>query len=168
MEVIRKKVLSKLTSIIENEKLSHEIEESIYDYIGEYCETNNIVANTTNQEYMMLYLEHSSSVYHNLKSDSYIKNTKMADLVKGEKLKPGKINDYTKMFPNKWKKFKNDLELMNNEVLETPETATTTQFRCSKCRKNTKCCYFSMQTRSADEPMTNFITCTECNHNWRE
>tara|TARA_B100001996_G_scaffold357678_1_gene321790 strand:+ start:541 stop:1023 length:483 start_codon:yes stop_codon:yes gene_type:complete len=40
-------------------------------------------------------------------------------------------------------------------------------FTCFKCKtKNTT--YYSMQTRSADEPMTNFVTCLNCNIVWKE
>lgn len=44
--------------------------------------------------------------------------------------------------------------------------ATTDQFRCGKC-KMSKCVYHQMQTRSADEPMTTFVTCTNCNNRWK-
>ena len=42
----------------------------------------------------------------------------------------------------------------------------STLFRCPKCRKR-KTTYYQMQTRSADEPMTVFITCQECQHKWK-
>jgi len=45
--------------------------------------------------------------------------------------------------------------------------ATTDQFLCGKC-KNRKCSYYQLQTRSADEPMTVFITCTVCNNRWKK
>ena len=39
-------------------------------------------------------------------------------------------------------------------------------FTCKKCHsKNTT--YFQMQTRGADEPMTNFITCLDCKNKWK-
>jgi len=41
------------------------------------------------------------------------------------------------------------------------------QFRCRKCNGN-KTTNYQMQTRSADEPMTVFITCLKCGHKWRE
>jgi DNA-directed RNA polymerase subunit M/transcription elongation factor TFIIS len=43
--------------------------------------------------------------------------------------------------------------------------ATTDQFVCGKC-KSRKCSYYQLQTRSADEPMTTFVTCTNCNNRW--
>ncbi|KAK4283754.1 hypothetical protein QN277_000674 [Acacia crassicarpa] len=43
---------------------------------------------------------------------------------------------------------------------------TTDQFVCGKCRKR-ECTYYQMQTRSADEPMTTYVTCVSCNHHWK-
>ncbi|CAO3653920.1 unnamed protein product [Mucor fragilis] len=44
--------------------------------------------------------------------------------------------------------------------------AETDMFRCGKCRGR-KCTYFQMQTRSADEPMTTFVTCVNCGNHWK-
>jgi len=44
--------------------------------------------------------------------------------------------------------------------------ATTDQFRCGKCRQS-KCTYYQMQTRSADEPMTTFVQCVNCGNRWK-
>ena len=38
---------------------------------------------------------------------------------------------------------------------------------CSGCKKKSKCDYYQMQTRSADEPMTTFMTCLECDRRWK-
>ena len=39
-------------------------------------------------------------------------------------------------------------------------------FRCNKC-KGYKTTYYEMQTRSADEPMTVFVTCHVCKLTWK-
>jgi DNA-directed RNA polymerase subunit M/transcription elongation factor TFIIS len=39
-------------------------------------------------------------------------------------------------------------------------------FRCNKCR-GYKTTYYEMQTRSADEPMTVFVTCHVCKLTWK-
>lgn len=44
--------------------------------------------------------------------------------------------------------------------------AETDMFICGKC-KGRRCTYFQMQTRSADEPMTTFVTCVNCNNHWK-
>ena len=40
-------------------------------------------------------------------------------------------------------------------------------YRCGKCKCN-KTTYYQAQIRRADEPMTTFITCLECNHQWKQ
>jgi transcription elongation factor S-II len=46
--------------------------------------------------------------------------------------------------------------------------ASTDAFQCGKCKQR-KTTYFQMQTRSADEPMTTFVTCVfpGCNNRWK-
>jgi len=39
-------------------------------------------------------------------------------------------------------------------------------FQCRKC-KSKKTRYYQMQTRSADEPMTTFVTCLQCSTRWK-
>jgi transcription elongation factor S-II len=38
---------------------------------------------------------------------------------------------------------------------------------CNSCKKKSKCDYYQVQTRSADEPMTTFVTCLECDKRWK-
>ncbi|KAF9530127.1 transcription factor S-II, central domain-containing protein [Crepidotus variabilis] len=44
--------------------------------------------------------------------------------------------------------------------------AETDAFQCSRCKQR-KCRYRQQQTRSADEPMTTFVTCTVCGNKWK-
>lgn len=39
-------------------------------------------------------------------------------------------------------------------------------FKCGKC-KSKHTTYYQMQTRSADEPMTTFVTCLDCEKRWK-
>ena len=52
------------------------------------------------------------------------------------------------------------------QALELDTASTEGIFKCSKCKKRNTT-YFSVQTRSADEPMTNFITCISCGNRWK-
>ena len=39
-------------------------------------------------------------------------------------------------------------------------------FKCRKCNSK-KTTYYQMQTRSADEPMTTYVTCMDCSTKWK-
>lgn len=47
-----------------------------------------------------------------------------------------------------------------------PPKASTKEFTCGRCKKK-ECTYYQLQTRSADEPMTTFVTCVNCNNRWK-
>ncbi|TFY82027.1 hypothetical protein EWM64_g1991 [Hericium alpestre] len=46
------------------------------------------------------------------------------------------------------------------------QQAETDAFQCGRCKQR-KCRYRQAQTRSADEPMTTFVTCVNCNNRWK-
>ena len=48
----------------------------------------------------------------------------------------------------------------------TNTQASTDMFTCRKC-KSKRCTYYELQTRSADEPATIFVTCLDCGKNWK-
>jgi DNA-directed RNA polymerase subunit M/transcription elongation factor TFIIS len=47
------------------------------------------------------------------------------------------------------------------------KTTASMQMYCSSCKRKTNCDYYQLQTRSADEPMTTFVTCLECDKRWK-
>jgi transcription elongation factor S-II len=58
-------------------------------------------------------------------------------------------------------KMKRDASKYNTNI-----EASTDMYTCKKC-KSKKCTYYELQTRSADEPATIFVTCLNCGKNWR-
>ena len=56
---------------------------------------------------------------------------------------------------------------MDKQKVNVKPQATTDEFWCSKCHKN-RTTYYTLQTRSMDEPETIFITCINCNNKWRK
>lgn len=60
-----------------------------------------------------------------------------------------------------------DKEIMRNKASYEPlAVANTDRYKCSRCKKK-ECSYYELQTRSADEPMSIFITCLNCGHRWK-
>lgn len=54
-----------------------------------------------------------------------------------------------------------------DKALYSRKTTASAQMYCSGCKRKTNCDYYQMQTRSADEPMTTFVTCLECDKRWK-
>ena len=52
------------------------------------------------------------------------------------------------------------------EENEGKETLPSIKIDCEKCGNN-QAVWWMLQTRSADEPTTQFYRCTKCNHTWR-
>jgi transcription elongation factor S-II len=73
---------------------------------------------------------------------------------------------HQEMNPDHWRtlieqKVKRDANKFNKKV-----QASTDMFTCKKCRSK-ECTYYELQTRSADEPATIFVTCLTCGKNWK-
>jgi len=64
------------------------------------------------------------------------------------------------------KLWKPHIEKRNRNEETRQKMATVDIFKCSKCHEK-KCKSFQLQTASIDEPMTTFIQCTVCGHNWK-
>lgn len=107
-------------------------------------------------------------ILHNIKNNEEFKN----DIVKG-KIKPEQLADMDviDMLDNTQKdKIHQEKEDKVNSVRsdwnQKHTKPTSGVYKCRKCGCD-KTTQFEMQTRSADEPMTLFITCVECGNSWK-
>lgn len=57
-------------------------------------------------------------------------------------------------------------EAIDDHQLAVAQGTKTDLLKCGKCGKR-NCIYNQMQTRSADEPMTTFVMCSDCGHRWK-
>jgi len=62
--------------------------------------------------------------------------------------------------------FKNRMKDVMREKSRAQADDYEGMFKCGKC-KSTKTRYYQLQTRSADEPMTTYVTCISCNSHWK-
>ena len=58
-----------------------------------------------------------------------------------------------------------EVEIISDE--ETNTLPVTEDEECDKCGHKTAY-YWTIQTRSADEPETKFLKCQKCGHTWRD
>jgi transcription elongation factor S-II len=91
----------------------------------------------------------------------------ISKLVSGE-LAPAAFAEMTvvELSPKRWKA-QIEAQIEKEKHLYSPSGSASIYFYCSSCKKKTKCDYYQMQTRSADEPMTTFVTCLECDRRWK-
>ena len=68
--------------------------------------------------------------------------------------------------PKKWEKLIEEKIQRDKHKYEFKMEAATDTFTCRKC-KSKKCTYYQMQTRSADEPMTTYVSCIDCGNRWK-
>ena len=163
-EIINK--LESLEWVKELLKFPEIMEKSIYNTTIKEARAKLIERSWSSQQFKWLYKKNYMKVYGNIKLN------KNADFVLG-KIKYGLWEPDSivsmkpqELFPDMWEdiivKSARKMELLSKEN----NVQGTSMFRCGKCKKN-NCTYYQMQTRSADEPMTTFVTCLNCSKRWK-
>jgi len=144
------------------ETFSTNIEKGIFNWAIQHASKNNIVKKWSNTFFVTLYIDRLRSVYINLKKPD------VASAVLSANIKSQEIAFMThqEICPEKWKKLIDDKKIRDKQKYEPNIEASTDNFTCNKC-KSKKCTYYQLQTRSADEPMTTFVTCLECGKRWK-
>jgi transcription elongation factor S-II len=158
-----------LNKMMENEKISRLIEQSIYNSSIKFSSENNIKPNWDNIIFKSLYLSRIRSIYTNLKPDSYLQNKNFKTKVLKNDIDPRRISSLSRydIFPEVWEELLLKLSKRDKLKHKLKPEAMTDMFKCRKCNSRS-CSYYEFQTRSADEPMTQFITCLDCNNNWKQ
>jgi len=165
----RGKMVDYLQLTIKNKKLSRTIEKSIYNYVIEISKERNIQRSWSNPIFMNIYRSKVLSINSNLKTSSYINNTHLLKNIRNQNINPddvGKLSVYD-IYPDNWKELLNIKSKRDKIKYELKPEAMTTLFKCRKCGSR-ETSYYEVQTRSADEPMTQFITCLSCNNRWKQ
>ena len=68
--------------------------------------------------------------------------------------------------PERWAEIAQSTSEKEKATHSKKQTASIFLF-CKRCKKKSRCDYYQMQTRSADEPMTTFVTCLDCDKRWK-
>ncbi len=167
---IRERTISCINKYVKNNKLTKEIENEVMNYSSKYALERGIENNFKKNFYINLYQSKARSLIINLNPSTInVLNETLLKNVKSGTISPEELVNLSpaELHPEKWNIYIKRQEILDKEVIETTEHATTDQFKCPRCKLR-KCTYVSAQTRSADEGMTNFITCVECGHSWRQ
>ena len=68
--------------------------------------------------------------------------------------------------PGRWKAMIQSI-IDKKKAMYSKKSTASIFLHCSSCKKKTRCDFYQLQTRSADEPMTTFVTCLECDKKWK-
>jgi DNA-directed RNA polymerase subunit M/transcription elongation factor TFIIS len=147
---------------IKIETVVSNIEKGVFNYAIRECSFRKLVKKWENPAFVQIYVDKLRMLNTNIHSQ-----TVLTGLMDGETLPQGiAFMTHQEIQPDKWnplieKKTKRDASKCDKKV-----GASTAMFTCSRC-KSKNCTYYEMQTRSADEPATIFITCLNCDKHWR-
>lgn len=167
-EKFRSKLRTELNKFVRNKKKSTNIEKSIYNYAIKSATEQNIIKKWDNKYFKQIYVDKFRSIYFNLNPKSSIGSK---DLLK--KVKKGEIKTKDIAFmrhqllqPAKWQEAIDRKIARDKNLTEIDLSCATDEFKCAKCKQRV-CTYYQLQTRSADEPMTTFVTCMTCGNRWK-
>ena len=168
-DTFRSQCVELLNREVDDEVLSRNIEKSIYNKTIQKSKEKNIKRYWTNIVFKNLYISKIRSIYSNLDKECYIKNSVFIDKVKSGEIEINKISSLSPydIYPDNWKELFAKKAKQDKLKYELKPEAMTDSFKCRKCGSRS-CSYYEVQTRSADEPMTQFITCLECNNRWKQ
>ena len=153
----------KFLGLTEDNIIIINMEKGIFNSTIELCKKNNFDLKWSDSNFSRLYSKEARRILANI---SYTPNSK--DVRK--KIIEGEIDSYyvcklTKedMNPEFWQAVK---DAYVPENIKNPTEKPDGMIKCRKC-KSMKTEYYQLQTRSADEPMTTYVTCHNCEHRWK-
>ena len=165
---IRLWVRNKINTEIKNKSLSEQVEKGIYNWTIIQADEYGIAKLWDNTKFKQIYVNKVMSIYANIKKKSYIGNKRLLNRLKDGEFKPEDLAflDAQTMFPEHWKELIDEKYKRDKILYEVRTEHATDIYQCGRCRKR-MCTYYELQTRSADEPTTIFVTCLNCGKRWK-
>jgi len=157
----RNNIKLKLNDKIGNKNRSHNLEISIYNYCIHEAIKQKILRKWTNKSFITLYIDRLRSIINNL--TPYV-----LELIETNTIKTRQIGEmsFYELNPMKWVSYIETKKARDKNKYENTQQKVVSQFICRKC-KGRNCSWVCQQVRSADEPMTTFISCLDCGNNWK-
>jgi transcription elongation factor S-II len=161
-ETFRKNIINSINNYCGDYNKCKYLEIGIYNYTINEAKNRKIVKKWDNPYFTQIYTDRVKTIVKNLKVSEKLLNILLTSK------RPHEIAFMThqEMNSNKWQSIIDEKMKRDKSKYETRMEASTDTFTCRRC-KSKECTYYQMQTRSADEPMTTFVTCINCNNRWK-
>ena len=169
MEAMRSLTHSKVNDILQNDYETRNAERAIFNYTIQTCRKYGELIHWNNNFFRQVYRMKAIGLISNLDPNGHAKNMTLLKRFKEDPdFQSHKLvfNSPQDLHPERWQPYFEHKRRVAEALNRVKEKSYTTEFICPKCRAR-KCTYIEVMTRSADEPMTLFVTCAECNHKFR-
>lgn len=155
-------LIKQLNSVLKREMDAVNMERGIYNYAIEDATRKHLVKKWENIHFVEIYLTRFRMIFNNLKSSPYL-----LEQLKTKKWKAHEIAflSHYEMMPERWEKLIAEKQERDKNIYDVQQKINS-EFKCRRCKSN-NCSYYQLQTRSADEPMTTFVSCQECGNRWK-
>jgi hypothetical protein len=152
-----------------NEEDIMDLERGIYNATLNDAKKHLVPLTWEHDTFKWMYKMISKRTLSNLHPGSYLTNDSLIQRWKEGEFTLDSLGHWTpyELNPANWKDLKDQQFRRDKRILEGNLAMATDRFRCSQCKKK-MCSYYELQTRSADEPMTIFISCLNCGKNWKQ
>jgi transcription elongation factor S-II len=145
------------------------LELAIFKSAFDQAHKHYVPRNWKSPHFQELYKQTARQILWNIHPDSPVKNTRLRQRIQDKEFSLESIATMSAydLFPEHWRESADRQLIRVQKILEGNKSRATDEYKCHRCNKR-ECTYYEMQTRSADEPMTIFITCLNCGKRWRQ
>lgn len=167
---VRSKVLASLNVLFDTcPNFAFNLEVEIYNFVINQARASQYILNWSHAPFRNLYINKARQIITNLKRCPHT-----ADVPIKERVLSGEVDAFLllnmkpwEMYPEMWKEtYKENQKKHKRFEISRPTNISDGVFMCSRC-KTYKTTHYQMQTRSADEPMTTFVSCLNCGNRWK-
>jgi transcription elongation factor S-II len=158
--------ISALLEIPKDDTICINLEKNILNYATEQARKINQQPAWDNHKYTSMYKQKFLQIQHNLKNSPVLKGWIIDKKIKTKDVIEMRPEDLWPDGPYAKKMEDRIIKEMRKAYLAKESKNQDGFFKCGRC-KSMKTTYYQMQTRSADEPMTVFVSCLNCDKNWK-
>lgn len=165
-DVFRSNIIERLTAILKmpDDKCATNVERGVYNFALKEADMHKIVKKWDNSAFVHLYVDRLRTIYMNLNNANFLENIRSGEIT------PQQLAYMThqEMNGERWKQLIEQKTKRDANKYTKKMVASTDMYTCKNknCRSK-ECTYVELQTRSADEPATIYVTCVKCEYTWR-